>query len=90
MISYLESPLGFRHSPKPLVNNNTEIIFLSSTNPYTEQYDQYLLVELARDNQTAAVTILNTELFGSFNDLDDGWAGLLYIVYCQVFSSLNQ
>jgi len=45
-----------------------------------------LLAELARDKQAAAITILNGSLFGDFTNLDDVWAGLPYIVYCQVFS----
>ena len=86
VISYFESPLGFRHGPKSLVDESTEIIFFSSTDGYTKQYDQDLLAELARDKQAAAITILNGSLFGDFTNLDDVWAGLPYIVYCQVFS----
>ena len=86
VISYFESPLGFRHGPKSLVDESTEIIFLSSTDAYTKQYDQDLLAELARDEQAKAITVLDGQLFGDFADLDDVWAGLPYIVYCQVFS----
>ncbi|MCW8863506.1 MAG: SIS domain-containing protein [Colwellia sp.] len=86
VISYFESPLGFRHGPKSLVDNSTEIIFLSSTNEYTKQYDQDLLAELERDQQAAAITFLDGSIFGDFTYLDDVWAGLPYIVYCQVFS----
>lgn len=86
VISYFESPLGFRHGPKSLVDDSTEIIFFSSTDAYTKQYDQDLLAELARDEQAAAITILDLSLFGDFINIDDVWAGLPYIVYCQVFS----
>ncbi len=86
VISYFESPLGFRHGPKSLVDDTTEIIFFSSTNAYTKQYDQDLLAELARDEQAKSIITLDGSLFGDFGDLDDVWAGLPYIVYCQVFS----
>jgi tagatose-6-phosphate ketose/aldose isomerase len=92
VIGCFESPLGFRHGPKSLVDESTEIIFLSSTDVYTQQYDQDLLAELTRDGQAKAITILSSKLFGDFNDLDDVWAGLPYIVYCQVlslFKSIN-
>ncbi|WP_440873673.1 SIS domain-containing protein [Thalassotalea sp. PLHSN55] len=86
VISYYESPLGFRHGPKSLVDSSTEIIFFSSTNAYTKQYDQDLLAELIRDQQAANIIKLDGSSFGGFTDLDDVWAGLPYIVYCQVFS----
>lgn len=86
VISYFESPLGFRHGPKSLVDDTTEIIFFSSTDAYTKQYDQDLLAELARDEQAKAITILDGNVFGGFIGLNDVWAGLPYIVYCQVFA----
>jgi len=86
VLSYCESPLGFRHGPKSLMNANTEIVFLASSDPYTKCYDQDLINELNRDKQALSITILNKEFFGQTEKLDDVWASLPYIVYCQTLS----
>jgi tagatose-6-phosphate ketose/aldose isomerase len=83
VLSYCESPLGFRHGPKSLMNANTEVIFLASSDTYTKLYDQDLIKELNRDKQALAITILNKEFFAQKETLDDVWASLPYILYCQ-------
>ncbi|WHP90588.1 SIS domain-containing protein [Edwardsiella anguillarum] len=45
-----DSPLGFRHGPKAIVNNETLIFVFISNNPYTRKYDLDLLKELRSDN----------------------------------------
>ena len=92
VLSYYESPLGFRHGPKSLVNNETDIFILSSSNKYTKQYDIDLYKELQNDNQAKTINLLNMKSFKQSCDLDDIWASLPYITYCQVlsfFKSLN-
>lgn len=86
VLSYSESPLGFRHGPKSLMNNETEVIFLSSSDPYTKQYDKDLINELKRDAQGLSLTVLNKASFNQTNDIDDVWASLPYIFYCQIFA----
>lgn len=86
VLSYCESPLGFRHGPKSLMDETTEVVFLSSSDSYTKQYDKDLLNELHRDNQALAITTLNKESFYHSEKLDDVWAGLPYILYCQIFA----
>lgn len=86
ILSYFESPLGFRHGPKSLMDASTEVIFFSSTDDYTKQYDQDLLNELHKDNQALAITVLNKETFNQTKNIDDVWAGLPYILYCQVLA----
>jgi tagatose-6-phosphate ketose/aldose isomerase len=86
VLSYCESPLGFRHGPKSLMNEETEVIFLSSSDSYTKLYDNDLLNELKREGQGLALTILNKETFGQTDDIDDVWAGLPYIFYCQILA----
>jgi len=86
VLSYCESPLGFRHGPKSLMDEATEVIFFSSNDPYTKLYDQDLVDELKRDDQGLALTILDKALFSQVDDIDDVWAGLPYILYCQIFA----
>ncbi|PKH85455.1 SIS domain-containing protein [Colwellia sp. Bg11-28] len=86
ILSYCESPLGFRHGPKSLMNADTEVVLLCSSDKYTKSYDQDLLNEIQRDNQALAITTLNNEFFGQTTELDDVWASLPYILYCQILS----
>lgn len=86
VLSYCESPLGFRHGPKSLVNNKTDIILLSSSNAYTKAYDADLYAELIRDNAALSVTKLDHHTFNQTTPLEDVWAGLPFIVYCQILS----
>ncbi len=91
-LSYYESSMGFRHGPKSLMDGTTEVFMLMSSDSYTKRYDVDLLAELERDNQALAVTCLNKTTFASDTDLQDVWASLPYITYCQVlsfFKSIN-
>ena len=58
IITMFDSPLGFRHGPKTIVNDNTLIIMFVSNDPYTRQYDLDLLTELRTNGvgQTLAIT----------------------------------
>ena len=49
VVSIGESPLGFRHGPKTIVNGSTLVVAFLSNEPYTRQYDLDLLQELRRD-----------------------------------------
>lgn len=86
ILSYFESPLGFRHGPKSLMDGDTEVIVLASSNHYTKLYDSDLIAELERDNQALDITVLNAENFAQKHAIDDVWAGLPYIVYCQILA----
>lgn len=44
-----DSPLGFRHGPKSVVNDRTLVVVLLSEDPYTRRYDLDLVRELATD-----------------------------------------
>ncbi|MEK8030052.1 SIS domain-containing protein [Ideonella sp. DXS29W] len=54
-----DSPLGFRHGPKTIVNDRTLVVMFVSNDPYTRQYDLDLLAELRRDQRAARVLALS-------------------------------
>ncbi len=54
LAAFYDSPTGFRHGPKSLVDNETLVVVFVSSHPYTRQYDLDLLAELRRDNRQCA------------------------------------
>lgn len=86
VMGYFESPLGFRHGPKSLVDDKTLIVLFGSNNKYTKQYDTDLFNELKGDNQALAVHKLALPGEASGEQLDDVFNGLYYMVCAQIIS----
>ena len=51
VIAVYDSPLGFRHGPKTIVNDRTLVVVFVSNDPYTRRYDLDLLEEIRRDGR---------------------------------------
>jgi D-galactosamine 6-phosphate deaminase/isomerase len=51
MIAAYDSPLGFRHGPKTIVNDRTLVVIFLSNDAYTRRYDLDLLEEIRRDGR---------------------------------------
>ncbi|MEX0492368.1 SIS domain-containing protein [Raoultella terrigena] len=62
LAAFYDSPTGFRHGPKSLVDNETLVVVFVSSHPYTRQYDLDLLAELRRDKQAMRVVAISDEL----------------------------
>jgi len=60
-VTMFDSPLGFRHGPKTIVNDRTLIVVFFSNNAYTRGYDGDLLDELRRDNDAARVIAITAQ-----------------------------
>jgi tagatose-6-phosphate ketose/aldose isomerase len=58
IIGSFDSPLGFRHGPKTIVNAHTLVVLFVSNDPYTRQYDMDLLRELRADGRAGRVLAL--------------------------------
>ncbi|EGM76615.1 Putative phosphosugar isomerase [Rheinheimera sp. A13L] len=86
VISSFESPLGFRHGPKSLINKETQILLLQSSDPYSSLYDQDLLAELQRDNLALDSAVLSEAQLGGDSCLADVWLTLPFIVWCQALA----
>ncbi|MEZ5758374.1 MAG: SIS domain-containing protein [Emcibacteraceae bacterium] len=61
IITMSQSPLGFRHGPKTIINNNTLVIIFMSNDPFTRQYDMDLLQELRNDGEVGQVIALTAQ-----------------------------
>lgn len=87
VVPMFDSPLGFRHGPKSVVDKSTLIIHLQSDNPYIKSYDLDLSSELRDDNQALNVVTLSPQFLGDGESkLEDLWLSFPYIVYCQILA----
>jgi tagatose-6-phosphate ketose/aldose isomerase len=59
IVALAETPLGFRHGPKTIVNNKTLVVMFLSNDPYARQYETDLLRELRGDAVAARVVALS-------------------------------
>ena len=94
-----ESPVGFRHGPKSLINEDTVVLVFGTTTDYTRKYDLDLVREVAGDQIARRVVLLSNQAFGLENvkEVALGCGGVLndvyrvfpYIVYGQLFALLT-
>jgi len=71
VVSIAETPLGFRHGPKTIVDRRTLVVVLLSNDGYTRQYDRDLLAELRADKIAGKVLALMARHHGSTGHPDD-------------------
>jgi fructoselysine-6-P-deglycase FrlB-like protein/predicted NBD/HSP70 family sugar kinase len=87
--SFWESPLGFRHGPKSLVDANTRIIVLLSTDNYARQYDLDVAAELRKQYAPDQLLTVGPEAAGAklaFSEVAPGWAVPLYVIPGQLLA----
>lgn len=93
-MSFHDSPLGFRHGPKAVLNDETLAVVFVSADPYTRRYDLDIVAELKRalrDEQVLVVTagdgadqdVLHLD---GLEGLDDGFAAVAAIVPAQILA----
>lgn len=98
LAAFYDSPVGFRHGPKSLVDNETLVVVMVSSHPYTRQYDLDLLAELRRDNQAMRVVAIAAEsdaaveagphilLPSSSRTFSDVEQAFCFLMYAQTFA----
>ena len=97
LVTMFDSPLGFRHGPKTIVNNRTLIVVFFSNNAYTRSYDMDLLGELQRDAAAARVIAITAQdgvglakgdeiVVAGLEAADDAELLFPYIVAPQIFA----
>ena len=94
VVAIHDSPLGFRHGPKIVIDDSTLVVHLRSSDPHTSLYDEDLLAELRYENRCAAIVELSpASLAGKprpreagTSPLRDAWLSLVYSVYCQMLA----
>jgi tagatose-6-phosphate ketose/aldose isomerase len=61
VVTLAETPLGFRHGPKTIVNAKTLVVLFLCSDPYTRRYELDVLSELRADGVAARVIALGAE-----------------------------
>ena len=97
ILAAYESPMGFRHGPKTIVNDRTLVAIFLSNHPYTRRYDVDLLQEIRREGNAGgllAITARNDGiapgvdqiLVPSMGDADDVDLLIPFIAGPQIFA----
>ena len=87
--AFWDSPLGFRHGPKSLVNEQTRIVVLLSPDPDARRYDDDVVVELRGQYGADRVITVGTEDSGAdiaFAGVPAGWNVPLYVLPAQLIA----
>ncbi|WP_145533579.1 SIS domain-containing protein [Yersinia alsatica] len=97
LVAFYDSPTGFRHGPKSLVNGETLVVVFVSSHPYTRQYDLDLLAELHRDQQAMRVVAVSATTspeieagpsiqLPASRDFIDIEQAFCFLMYAQIFA----
>jgi tagatose-6-phosphate ketose/aldose isomerase len=102
VVTYFDSPLGFRHGPKSVLDADTLVLVYVSTDPYTRRYDLDIVAEIRAQLGEDAVTVISAEpipadlgpavVLPGLAGLDDALVALPYLVFAQylaLFTSLE-
>ena len=94
-----ESPVGFRHGPKSLINQDTVVLVFGSTDGYTKAYDLDLVREVAGDGIVRRLVMLTDReeqlegveqvVLSTQEPLGDSYRIFPYVVYAQLFALLT-
>lgn len=99
VVALFDSPLGFRHGPKTIVDADTLVVVLLSNDARARRYDLDLLRELRNDGRAGRVLALSGRAEAELGDAcvvlpgveqaTDLALALPYIVFCQAFALLQ-
>lgn len=95
IVTYFESPLGFRHGPKSVLNDRMLAVVYVSGHPYTRRYDLDLLAELKRSMRPESIIAVAATpdadadnpglwLLEGLEDVEDAALALPYVVIAQL------
>jgi tagatose-6-phosphate ketose/aldose isomerase len=94
VVSFHDSPLGFRHGPKAVLNDETLAVVFASADPYTRRYDLDIVAELKRTLGDKDVLVVGAgglpehDILGldGLDGVDDGLAAAAAIVPAQILA----
>ncbi|GAY18163.1 SIS domain-containing protein [Mycobacterium sp. shizuoka-1] len=91
VVTYFDSPLGFRHGPKSALDADTLAVVYVSTDPYTRRYDLDIITEIRSQLGVDTVMVISTEsqpggptlALPELEGMDDALVALPYLVFAQ-------
>ncbi|MGL4382127.1 MAG: SIS domain-containing protein, partial [Bacilli bacterium] len=97
LLSFYNTPLGFRHGPKSLVNQNTLTFIFMSSNEHTRTYEIDLINELINDARGNTIIVLDNQYTPLLDhdqityvplnaNLNPNLYGLTYLYFAQLLS----
>ncbi|MGL4570093.1 MAG: SIS domain-containing protein [Clostridium sp.] len=89
VITVSESVLGFRHGPKSIINDNTLVIFMNSTDEYTNLYDMDLIREINGDNGNHKLAVISYKKNEELNSLCDKYLEIDGVQVPEVYTIFN-
>jgi tagatose-6-phosphate ketose/aldose isomerase len=99
VVAMFDSPLGFRHGPKTIVDADTLVVVFLSNEAHARRYDFDLLRELRGDGRAGRVLALSSRAapdlgadcvaLDGMDAANDIVLALPYIVFCQAFALLQ-
>ncbi|QNN47904.1 SIS domain-containing protein [Thermomonas brevis] len=91
--AFANTPLGFRHGPKSLLDRDTLVVVVRSAQPLARRYERDLLDELRRDGVAGRVLSLGPVVEGDADDvalavpdLPDPWLAPLWLGFAQRYA----
>ena len=99
VVAMFDSPLGFRHGPKTIIESDTLVIIMLSNDAHARCYDLDLLQELRSDGRAGQVVVLSAQAdllenenclhLKNIADVSDIELALPYIVFAQIFAFMQ-
>lgn len=93
VVTYSNSPLGFRHGPKSVLNGDTIVVVYVSTDPYTRRYDLDIVEELRTQLGPDSAVVISAEqppaalggavVLPGLSGVDEWAAALPYLLFAQ-------
>lgn len=97
VVSYHDTPLGFRHGPKSVLDERTLALVYLSNDPYTRAYDRDIVRELSTGLPVGQVVAVSAEhddldelepaqtwVVPGLADVDDAALALAYVLHAQL------
>ncbi|MBO0681075.1 SIS domain-containing protein [Mycolicibacterium sp. S2-37] len=101
VVTYFDSPLGFRHGPKSVLDPETLVVVYMSADAYTRRYDEDIIAEIRAQLDDDNVVALapgdqpsgNIRAITGLDGLDDSQLAVVYLVFAQylaLFTALGR
>lgn len=99
VVTMYDTPLGFRHGPKSIINDDTLCVVFMSTEAYARQYELDLIKEMSKERKANKILVVDSyqddelanlvDYYYSFNNeskFSNGLLALEYIVVAQLIA----